>query len=46
MFQRTVQPLSYLWAALLTLVFAALVDVVMLRRLKRIDMVESMKSGE
>ncbi|MBO5798019.1 MAG: FtsX-like permease family protein, partial [Clostridia bacterium] len=46
MFQRTVQPLSYLWAALLTLVFAALVDLVMLRRLRRIDMVESMKSSE
>ncbi len=46
MFERVIHPLSFLWAALLTLMFAALVDVVMLRRLRRIDMVESMKSGE
>lgn len=46
MFERVIHPLSFLWAALLTLVFAALVDVVMLRRLRHIDMVESMKSGE
>lgn len=46
MFGRDIYPLSYILAALLTLVFSALVDVVMARKLKKIDMVESMKAGE
>ena len=46
MFGRDIYLMSYVLAALLTLVFSALVDVVMVRKLKKIDMVESMKAGE
>ncbi len=46
MFRRLVMPLSYLWSILFTLLSALLVNVVMLRRLKKIDMVESLKSAE
>ena len=46
MFGREILPLSYLWAGLLTLVFAAVVNFVMHFRLKRISMVESLKSIE
>ena len=44
MFGRTVEPLSFVWSALLTLLFAVIVDFVMFPKLKRIDMVESLKS--
>ncbi len=46
MFGRDIYLMSYVLAALLTLVFSALVDAVMVRKLKKIDMVESMKAGE
>ena len=46
MFGRDIYVMSYLLAAALTLAFSALVDVVMARKLRRIDMVESMKAGE
>lgn len=46
MFGRDIYALSYGLAALLTVLFSVLVDLVMLRRLRRIDMVESMKAGE
>jgi putative ABC transport system permease protein len=46
MFGRTITWLSYLLAAALTLVFSALVNLVMFRKLRNISMVESMKSGE
>ena len=46
MFGRTISPMSYVISALLTLVFSALVDVVMAHKLRKIDMVESMKAGE
>ena len=46
MFGRSIYPLSFVLAALLTLAFSALVDLVMARKLKKIDMVESMKAGE
>ena len=46
MFGRTISPMSYVISALLTLVFSALVDVVMARKLRKIDMVESLKSAE
>ena len=46
MFGRTIQPLSYLWSALLTLFFSLLVNLVMHRKLKRISMVESLKAPE
>ena len=46
MFGRNVYPLSYLWSALLTLLFSVLVNLVMGRKLKNISMVESMKAPE
>ena len=46
MFGRSVYPLSYLWSALLTLLFSLLVNLVMGRKLKNISMVESMKAPE
>lgn len=44
MFGRTVEPLSFVYSALLTLLFAVIVDLVMYPKLKKIDMVESLKS--
>ena len=44
MFGRTIQPMSFVWSALLTLLFAVIVDLVMYPKLKKIDMVESLKS--
>ena len=46
MFGRDIYAMSYLLAAVLTLAFSVLVDVVMARKLRKIDMVESMKAGE
>ncbi len=44
MFGRLIKPISYLYSAVLTVLFAALVNFVMYFRLKKIDMVESLKS--
>ena len=44
MFGREIRNISFVYSAILTLVFAALVDFVMYFKLKRIDMVESLKS--
>ena len=44
MFGRTIEPLSFVYSALLTLLFAVVVDFVMFPRLRKIDMVESLKS--
>ena len=41
-----IQPLSYLWSFLITLVFAALTNTVMRLKLERVDMAESLKSVE
>lgn len=46
MFGRTIKGMSYLYAAGVTLFFTLLVDLVMLPKLRAIDMVESMKAGE
>jgi putative ABC transport system permease protein len=46
MFGRTVQPMSFLYAALLTLLFSGIVTVIMGRTIKRVDMMESLKSVE
>ncbi len=46
MFRRVIQPMSYVIAAVFTLACAGFVDLIMLRRLKKIDMVESLKSAE
>ena len=46
MFGRTIKPMSYVFSALLTLLFSALVNLVMHRKLRHISMVESMKAPE
>lgn len=46
MFSRTISPWSFLFAAVLTAVFAALVNFIMYFKIKEIDMVESLKSIE
>ena len=46
MFGRAIKGMSFLFAAVLTLLFSVLVSLVMYRKLKKIDMVESMKAGE
>lgn len=44
MFGRTIKPMSYVWSFLLTMVFSVLVNLVMERKLRKISMVESLKS--
>lgn len=44
MFGRTIEPMSYLFAVGMTLIFAIIVNVVMHFYIKKIDMVESLKS--
>ncbi len=46
MFGRSIKPLSYLYSIILTWIFSFFVNVVMHFRLKRINMVESLKSIE
>ena len=46
MFGRSVYWPSYVYSALLTLFFSALVNLVMHRKLEKISMVESMKAPE
>ncbi len=46
MFGRDISWMSYLLSALLTLAFSAIVCLVMVPKLKKIDMVESLKAGE
>lgn len=46
MFGRAIGGLSYLWAFLLTIAFAAIVYAFMLIKLNRINMAESLKSNE
>lgn len=46
MFGRTVYPTSYLYSMLLTVVFAVIVNFAMFFKLRKIDMVESLKSVE
>lgn len=46
MFSRTIHWQSYLYAALLTAIFAAIVNYIMYFKIKKIDMVESLKSIE
>lgn len=46
MFGRTVKPFSYLISGVMTLGFSAVVDLIMLPKLKKIDMVESMKAND
>ena len=46
MFGKAIAPLSYLWAFLITIGFAIVVYAVMLIKLYKIDMAESLKSNE
>lgn len=46
MFGRSIHPLSYVWAFLITIVFSLVVNQIMTRVLKKISMVESLKSVE
>ena len=46
MFGRSIYPLSYVWSALLTILFGVFVNLVMYRKLKKVDMVESLKAPE
>ena len=46
MFGRTVSPISYVYAAVLSMVFTLLVSLFMRKKLHRIDMVESLKAPE
>jgi putative ABC transport system permease protein len=44
MFGRNISLMSYIYSAILTLVFSSMVNIVMHFRLKKINMVESLKS--
>ena len=44
MFGREIRPISFVYSAALTIMFSVLVSIVMYYRLKKIDMVESLKS--
>ena len=46
MFGRTIRPVSYLYSVLLTFGFAVIVNLVMYYSLKKVDMIESLKSVE
>lgn len=46
MFGRDIHWTSFLYAGIVTLVFTALVDILMYKKLAKIDMVESMKANE
>ncbi len=46
MFGRTTDPMSYLYASLLTVAFSLIVNLMAHFKLKKIDMVESLKSAE
>ncbi len=46
MFRHVIYPTSYIFSIALTLAFSALVTLIMKRRLRGIDMVESLKSAE
>ena len=46
MFGRTLEPASYLWAVVLTTIFSLLVNLAAHWKLKKLDMVESLKTVE
>ena len=46
MFVRTIKAIDFVYSAILTIIFSGLVNIVMYRRLKKINMVESLKSAE
>lgn len=46
MFGRQIYPLSFILASVMTMVFALFVNIVMLRKIRKIDMVEALKTIE
>ena len=46
MFGRAIHPPSFVWAFVMTLVFSAISMLLMLPKLAKVDMVESLKSNE
>lgn len=46
MFPTTIHTISYVYSALLTLLFSFIVMLIMHRKLKRVDMIEALKSTE
>jgi putative ABC transport system permease protein len=46
MFGRTISPLSFILSALITLLFSAAVDLLMLKKIRDIKMAESMKAAD
>lgn len=46
MFVRTISPVSYVYSFLLTIVFGLVVNALMRRKVRSVDMVESLKSAE
>ena len=46
MFGRELAPINYLWAGLLTMLFSVVVNFMAHRKMREIDMVESLKSAE
>ena len=46
MFGRTIYPLSYLFAFAISMLFTLLVNRVMRRQIRRVDMVEAMKAND
>lgn len=46
MFSPDIQPLSYIYASLITLFFTLVVGVIMYFRLKKIDMIEALKAND
>lgn len=46
MFSPDIQPLSYIYASLITLFFTLIVGIIMYFRLKKIDMIEALKAND
>lgn len=46
MFSREIKTMSFIYSSILTIVFSSLVNIVMYKKLKKINMVESLKSAE
>ena len=46
MFGRNIRPVSFLYCAVITCIFSVIVNIFMHNKLKKIDMVESLKSVE
>lgn len=46
MFGRSVEPLSFVWSSLLTILFAVIINLSMHYKLKKVDMATSLKSVE